>query len=147
MTEGGNQRTLIVVTSRHLDHLYSYIRCTVCYSNPPCTKMKIFFDTQNYYCMQFVICYCSHLDLHSQSLTYIKTYEYEIWIKNVCHGTVSHSKLQILVIICRFTFRTTVCPKSFDQFCVVSYFIKWVKTSWTYSSSFNNFIIMIWWLS
>ena len=29
---------------------------------------------------------------------------------------------------------TTVCPGSSDPFCVVSYYIKWVTTSWTYST-------------
>ena len=28
---------------------------------------------------------------------------------------------------------TTVCPRRFDHIYVVTYFIKWVKTSWTYS--------------
>ena len=28
----------------------------------------------------------------------------------------------------------TVCPRSFDPFYKVSYYIKWVQTSWTYSS-------------
>ena len=25
----------------------------------------------------------------------------------------------------------TVCPRSSDPFCVVTYFMKWVATSWT----------------
>ena len=29
---------------------------------------------------------------------------------------------------------TTVCLKSLDPFCIVSYDIKWVTSSWTYSS-------------
>ena len=28
---------------------------------------------------------------------------------------------------------TTVCPRSSDQFYIVSYYIKWVTTSWTHS--------------
>ena len=33
----------------------------------------------------------------------------------------------------------TVCPWSSDPFNVVTYFIKWVTTSWTYSITFNTF--------
>ena len=29
--------------------------------------------------------------------------------------------------------RDTVCPRSSDRFCIVTYYIKWVTTSWTYS--------------
>ena len=32
--------------------------------------------------------------------------------------------------------RTTVCPKGSDPFYVVSYYIEWVTTSWTYSMIF-----------
>ena len=28
---------------------------------------------------------------------------------------------------------TTVCPRSSDPFFIVSYYIKWITTSWTYS--------------
>ena len=28
---------------------------------------------------------------------------------------------------------TTECPKSLGPLCIVTYYIKWVKTSWTYS--------------
>ena len=31
------------------------------------------------------------------------------------------------------TIYTTVCPRSSDPFYIVSYYIKWVTTSWTYS--------------
>ena len=27
----------------------------------------------------------------------------------------------------------TVCPRSLDRFCIVSYYMNWVKNSWTYS--------------
>ena len=33
-----------------------------------------------------------------------------------------------------FSVRHTVCPRSLDLFYIVSYNIKWVKTSWTYST-------------
>ena len=29
-----------------------------------------------------------------------------------------------------------LCPRSLDPFCIVSYFIKWVKPSWIYSIVF-----------
>ena len=29
----------------------------------------------------------------------------------------------------------TVCPRSSDPFYIVSYYMKWVTTSWTYSSA------------
>ena len=32
----------------------------------------------------------------------------------------------------------TICPKSFDSFDIVNYYIKWVKTSWTNISNFKN---------
>ena len=32
----------------------------------------------------------------------------------------------------------TVCPRSSDPFCEVSYFIKWVTTSWTYSKKVDK---------
>ena len=31
-----------------------------------------------------------------------------------------------------FPFMFNVCPKSLDPFYIVTYYIKWVKTSWTY---------------
>ena len=31
--------------------------------------------------------------------------------------------------------KNTVCPRSNDPFCIVTYYIKWVTTSWTYSTS------------
>ena len=30
---------------------------------------------------------------------------------------------------------TTVCPESSDPFYMVSYYIRWVTTSWTYSTN------------
>ena len=35
----------------------------------------------------------------------------------------------------------TVCPRSSDPFCVVTYCIKWVTTSWTYCIS--NYLVRI----
>ena len=35
----------------------------------------------------------------------------------------------------------TVCPRSSDSFYVVTYYIKWVTTSWTYSS--NKYIDVV----
>ena len=32
----------------------------------------------------------------------------------------------------------TVCPRSSDTFYIVSYYIKWVTTSWTHSSKVNG---------
>ena len=31
-----------------------------------------------------------------------------------------------------YTFLTTMCPGSSDPFYIVSYYIKWVTTSWTH---------------
>ena len=31
-----------------------------------------------------------------------------------------------------------VCPKSLAPFFMVTYYIKWVKTSWTFSTSFEK---------
>ena len=36
----------------------------------------------------------------------------------------------------------TVCPRSFDPFYKVSYCIRWVKTSWTYSSVSGEYYIV-----
>ena len=33
----------------------------------------------------------------------------------------------------RSSIRSTVCPRSSDPFYIVTYYIKWVTTSWTYS--------------
>ena len=33
-----------------------------------------------------------------------------------------------------FAYDSTVCPRSSDPFCVVTYYTKWVTTSWTYST-------------
>ena len=33
----------------------------------------------------------------------------------------------------------TVCPRSSDPFYIVSYYIKWVTTSWTYSKRFKPY--------
>ena len=33
----------------------------------------------------------------------------------------------------------TICPRSTDPFCMVSYYIKWVTTSWT-ATVYDNFI-------
>ena len=35
--------------------------------------------------------------------------------------------------------RTTVCPRSSDPFYIVSYYIKWVTTSWRYSMRSLNY--------
>ena len=34
----------------------------------------------------------------------------------------------------RDSFPTTICPRSSDPFCIVTYYIRLVTTSWTYSS-------------
>ena len=33
----------------------------------------------------------------------------------------------------------TICPRSSDSFYIVSYYIKWVTTSWTHSMSTEHF--------
>ena len=35
---------------------------------------------------------------------------------------------------------TTVWPRSSDSFYIVTYYIKWVTTSWTYSKFLNKFL-------
>ena len=42
-------------------------------------------------------------------------------------------KRGINVVLIRFIYKTlfTVCPRSSDPFYIVSYYIKWVTTSWT----------------
>ena len=35
---------------------------------------------------------------------------------------------------------STICPRSSDPFCIVTYYIKWVTTSWTDGSKFVS-----WW--
>ena len=39
--------------------------------------------------------------------------------------------------------RPNVCSRSSDPFYVVTYYIKWVTTSWTYSRTSNNVRIKI----
>ena len=36
--------------------------------------------------------------------------------------------------ICRFVLNSAICPRSLDPFYIVSFYIKWVKTSWTYTT-------------
>ena len=35
----------------------------------------------------------------------------------------------------------TVCPRSSDPFYIVSYYIKWVTTSWTYSINKDTYTV------
>ena len=37
----------------------------------------------------------------------------------------------------------TVCPGSSDPFYIVSYYIKWVTTSWTYSMVYKHRLISV----
>ena len=41
--------------------------------------------------------------------------------------------LKSRLILCIFA-QYTVCPRSTDPFYIVTYYIEWVTTSWTYSS-------------
>ena len=42
-------------------------------------------------------------------------------------------------IICLIIFIITICPRSSDPFHIVTYYMKWVTTSWTYSISKSYF--------
>ena len=53
---------------------------------------------------------CSHMKINSY---------YDLWVENEQN---THP-------VC-----FTVCPGSSDQFYIVTYYIKWVTTSWTYST-------------
>ena len=45
-----------------------------------------------------------------------------------------------LYVIDLFSIRkSTICPRSLDPFNIVSYYVKWAKTSWTYSVHFILF--------
>ena len=37
----------------------------------------------------------------------------------------------------------TICPRSLDLIYIVSYFINWVKTSWTYSRTFLLIVLLV----
>ena len=39
----------------------------------------------------------------------------------------------------RYTFDYIVCPKSLDLFRIVTYHMKWVKISWTYSTDLKKY--------
>ena len=39
---------------------------------------------------------------------------------------------------------TTVCPGSLDSLYIVTYYMKWVKTSLTYNNNNNNSYITSW---
>ena len=39
--------------------------------------------------------------------------------------------------------QTTVCPRSFGRFFIVTYYIQWVKISWTYSTSRNSAYLIL----
>ena len=44
-----------------------------------------------------------------------------------------YSFFGLWVLLCIWVMVPTVCPRSSDQFYVVTYYIKWVTTSWTHS--------------
>ena len=39
--------------------------------------------------------------------------------------------------VIEFRIKCTVCPRSSDPFCIVTYYIIWVTTSWTYSTNIS----------
>ena len=41
----------------------------------------------------------------------------------------------VVIILLEHIFIYMVCPGSSDPFYIVTYFIKWVTTSWTYSTT------------
>ena len=43
-----------------------------------------------------------------------------------------NNSAQFLLIL---SMGNTICPRSSDPYCIVSYYIKWVTTSWTYNKS------------
>ena len=43
-----------------------------------------------------------------------------------------------MVVLLNTDTDNTVCPRSSDPFYIVSYYIKWVTTSWTYSISMST---------
>ena len=47
----------------------------------------------------------------------------------------------ILVLSTVLYLLSTVCPISSDPFYKISYYIKWVTTSWTHSMSFLAFVV------
>ena len=49
------------------------------------------------------------------------------------------SGIQVLAYACV----VTVCPRSLDQFFIVSYYMKWVNTSWTDSISVRTCILIM----
>ena len=52
------------------------------------------------------------------------------------------AKPQCKQTFCVLWIHQTVCPRSIDPFYIVSYFIKWVTTSWT--CSIRHFIVTKW---
>ena len=49
-------------------------------------------------------------------------------------NTMQTSVALSFTVFSRFTDNRTMCPRSSDQFYKVTYYIKWVNTSWTYST-------------
>ena len=42
--------------------------------------------------------------------------------------------MQSMVVQFSRALNSTICPRSSDPFCIVTYYIKWVTTSWTHST-------------
>ena len=56
---------------------------------------------------------------------------------NFCIGSKTLRNKESGKKIYREMFNNTVCPKSIDPFYMISYNMKWVTASWTYSNNFD----------
>ena len=78
-----------------------------------------------------LVCRCIFF-LHFYSSVYFSCH----W-STMLFAFLSITLLSFRIFFCHPVFRScrmsTVCPRSLEPFCIVSYYIKWVKPSWTYS--------------
>ena len=55
-----------------------------------------------------------------------------------------HFKITKSIYIClspRKIYYSTVCPRRLDPFNIITYYLSWVKSSWTYSNSIKTEIV------
>ena len=54
--------------------------------------------------------------------------------RSFCNKDPNSEKKYMSLLCEKYTYISTICPRSSDQFYIVSYYINWVTTSWTNST-------------
>ena len=68
---------------------------------------------------------------------------YLFWNQILICRSVRHSACAISILLRRVRYlkQYTVCSRSSDPFCIVTYYIKWVTTSWTDGRIYDDIIV------